>query len=312
VAVTPADRLGLRGLWVFVTLALVGLAGASLAVLGGLGRGAAPPFLTTPPRAHTPSQAVRDPHTLRLAGSGTNVPVTRRLAAAFAAGHPGRHVVVHESIGSTGGIRAVADGAVSLGLLSRPLRPRERRLSLRVIPYARVAVVIAAHPDVGDEPVTRQGLLDLYSGTRQRWRNGRRVHVVQRERGDSALLAVGSALPGFEAVDRGARRTQRWRVVYQDNALREALLATPGAVGLFDLGAILSDRLSLRVLAYEGHRPSAADPLPAGYPFHKDLAFVSAGPPAGLAAAFLGFVASAAGADILRRHGYLPRSGDRP
>jgi phosphate transport system substrate-binding protein len=311
--VAPAgEPLGLRGLWLFVGLVLLGLAGASIAVLGGLGQGDTPPFLNRSV-PHRRTQALASARgELHLAGSGTNVGLTRRLADAFRATHPDRHIVVHESIGSEGGIRAVSDGAISLGLISRPLSLQERQLSLQVVPYARVAVVIAGHPGVRAQSLTRQDLLALYRGARPRWPTGEPVRVIQRERGDSANRAVGSVLPSFAAVDQSARRARRWRVVYADTAMREALLATPGGVGLFDLGAILSERLPLQVISYEGRRPSAADPLPKGYPFHKDLAFVWGPHQTPLVSAFLKFVASAAGGAVIRRHGYRPLSGAPP
>ena len=104
---TTARPLGLRGLWIFVALTLLGLAGASGAVLAGLGQGEPPPFLKRDARARAPALPPTRPDTLHLAGSGTNLPLTRRLAAAFRARHPGQRVVVHESIGSGGGVRAV-------------------------------------------------------------------------------------------------------------------------------------------------------------------------------------------------------------
>ncbi len=50
-----------------------------------------------------------------IAGSGSNLPVTRALVEAYRREHPSARLVVHESIGSTGGVRAVAEGAIDLG-----------------------------------------------------------------------------------------------------------------------------------------------------------------------------------------------------
>ena len=302
-------QAGVRGLWLFVGLILLGLAGACVAVLLGVGRGAAPPFLQrrTGGQGHAvKAAAIQRGDSLSLAGSGTNLPLTRTLVEAFRARHPGIRVVVHESIGSQGGIRATRDGVIDLGLISRPLTQRELAWRLQVVPYARVAVVIAANPTVSEERLTGEALLDIYRGKRSRWRDGERIEVLQRERGDSNHWAVNRALPGFAEVNDQARARRRWRIIYHDRAMREALLATPGAVGLFNLGAIVTHRLPLKIQSYGGLRPTAADPVPEGYPFRTDLALVAKGPLRKNALALIRFIGSPEGAAIMRRNGYLP------
>src|ERR1700704_6586574 len=63
---------------------------------------------------------------LIFAGSGTNLPITRLLVEAFRQHHPENSIEVPASLGSTGGIRAVADGVIALGLISRPLKSQEQ------------------------------------------------------------------------------------------------------------------------------------------------------------------------------------------
>ena len=58
---------------------------------------------------------------LLLAGTGTLVPLAMALARE-AALETGLQIRVEPSIGSEGGIAAASDGAVDLGLVSRPLR----------------------------------------------------------------------------------------------------------------------------------------------------------------------------------------------
>jgi phosphate transport system substrate-binding protein len=167
------------------------------------------------------------------------------------------------------------------------------------VPYARVAVVLAAHPTVPEDALSRQEVLDLYRGRRTRWRDGSAAVVLLREEADSSHEAVALALPGFREALAAARRSQRGPVLLSDAALQEALLGTPGSVGLLDRGAIVAQSLPLRTVAIPG--------APV-----KDLAFVCAGEPAGPALAFLRFVASLAGQEVIRTSGYLPPAGGRP
>lgn len=265
--------------------------------------GPAPAFLTGPPIDVAPRAA---PGRVELAGSGSNLPLTRRLVAAFAATRPDLVLVVHDSIGTTGGVRAVRDGAIDVGLSSRPLSEAELGDDLRVHPYARVAVVFAAHPDVGERRVDRAQVLAMYRGERRAWRDGRPLVVLQRERGDSSHRAVSEALPGFAEVNDEAWRAARFRVLYSDLAMQEALASTPGAVGVFDMGAIVSEDLPFIVLSVDGVAPTAERVASGAYPFVKELSFVTRGEPSPEVRALLEFVDSEGGRLVIEGGGYLP------
>lgn len=280
-----------------VVLALVAL----MAGVGALAeRGASPRFAA----AAQPSRDGELGPGLHVAGSGACLPLARDLAAGFV----GADVTIHESVGSTGGVRAVADGAIEVGLVSRPLHAREEALGLEVVPFARVPVVLVAHPDVAVRSVSRSEVIDLVRAPVPRWRDGRRSVVWLRERGDSAQAAIARALPGFgDALD-ASLDSARSRVVFHDEELIRAVARTPGGVGVSDL--VQASRAPLPVLAIDGIEPSAASVASGRYPFHRDLAIVL-GPSASRdARAFAAFVVSEEGRAIVRAAGALPLGGE--
>lgn len=57
---------------------------------------------------------------LVFAGSGVNLEITRLLAAEFKKSHPNSEINVPRSTGSPGAIQAAADGAIAVGMISRP------------------------------------------------------------------------------------------------------------------------------------------------------------------------------------------------
>lgn len=299
-------------------------ASLALAALGGwavlsFGSGPRPPFLDDGVLDEA-SPAARGtdggPGLLELAGSGSNLPLTRALAEAYMNAAPGTRVVVHESIGSTGGVRAVLEGRIDIGLVSRPLRPEERDLGLRVEPYARVAVVFAAHPSVPDTRLDSATVLAIYNGGRTAWTDGSPIWVLLRESGDSGHTAVARVLPEFTRVTEQAYLDQRWPVLYSDAAMQGALLTTPGAVGVFDLGAIRAQNLPLKALPFEGVAPTPTFVRSGAYPLTKDLAFVTRDAPAPAGRAFMTYVASDDGRRLTEQLGYVPvgreRSGGAP
>ncbi len=254
---------------------------------------------------------VRPPALAYLAGSGSNLPVTRALADLYHATHPGRHVIVFDSIGSTGGVMATYDDVVDIGLISRPLHDHEVALGVLTQPYARVPVVVATHIGVPDVSISIATLVDLYAGRKTTWSDGTPVVVLQRERGDSSHLAVSAAVPEFAAVNEAAYREARWRVVDSDQAMQEALSITEGAVGLFDLGAIVLAQLPVHPLEIEHFGPSEASVQSGRYPFAKDLAFVTVDDPGGTAADFLRFTTTEQARRLLRGAGYIPLPEDQ-
>jgi phosphate transport system substrate-binding protein len=284
---------------------LSSLAAATLAAAGvfAIDRiGADPPPTAVDHDAAPTKRPEREEGVLHLGGSGSNLPLTRLLAREYERTRPVR-VVVHESIGSTGGARATRDGAVDLGLVSRPLREAERDLERH--DYARVAVVFAAHPSVVVDEVGAVDVLALWTGDFAHWPDGSRVVVLQREPGDSGSAVVAEAIPGFAAIEDEAREARRWPVYFHDQEIQEALTATPGAIGISDQGALRTLGVPVKLLAFEGRHGSAESVADGSYPLVKTLAFVSAGPASPEARDFIAFTRSPQAEVILREHGYV-------
>jgi phosphate transport system substrate-binding protein len=306
----PASPEGTVGRVVAVRSALVLAATVALALAVTLAARAAEPG--DPRRIEVPEGGRRTPRrrapapvlserACEIAGSGSNLPIVERLADAYRAQHADDRIVVHRSIGSWGGARAVADGVVHLGLASRPLREDEKAAGLRSLPHVSVAVVLGAHPAVPDTTLSSKTLAALVRGQSLRWSNGTRVVLLEREPGDSSYKVLYSGNALFRAAQRAEHSTE-WRVLLHDTEMTDALADTEGAVGLADLGVVSLSGRGLRVLRIDGLSPVAPD-----YPYVKDLDFVVKGTPRGVAARFLTFALSSVGREIAVRAGYRPR-----
>lgn len=295
---------------------------AGLVVLSAACDGDAPP---PPPTAVRPGAP--EPGVLRLAGTGAMTPLIARLSAAFAACGPAHaahprcgcppaaaapRVVVEDSIGSAGGVRAASDGAVDLGLISRPLRPAERLLGLVHVPVGWDAVVLAAHPGVSVGSLSMPQIYDLYAGRRREFPDGSPAVVLLRDRGESANNAFEATWPALEQARESAYRTHRLRVLYHDSAMAEALVSTPGAIGVFSLGAVLTYGLPLKVLSLPGVQPSLSSLRDGTWPARRALGFVVRPDRLARARPFLDFVASAEAAELAAAGGYWLEPGRAP
>jgi len=243
---------------------------------------------------------------LIFAGSGTNLPITRLLVEAFRQHHPEYLIEVPASLRSTGGIGATVEGVIALGLISRPLKSQEQALGLTSVSYARTAVVIGAHPTVGDDEITFVDLLDIYKGTKTRWRDGREIIVLTREPGDSSIEVLERTIPGFKEVFVESSKAKRWTTFFKDQEMNQALASKPSALGLSDIGAITAEKLPIKALKVNGVLPTPDDVRSGRYPFVKTLSFVfMPGKLAPEAQAFLDFVRTPEATQLLAVHGYL-------
>ena len=244
--------------------------------------------------------------TMIFAGAGSNLAITRILAVAFTKTHPGVTINIPESIGSTGGIRAVSEEAVTIGLSSRPFREQEKKLVLEVAPYARTLIVIGVHPGVADDDITFEEIVQIYRGKKTNWKNGRNIIVLTRNKGESTIDVMEQLIPGFRKANDESLQARRWIVAFIDQDMNRLLMTTPDAIGMSDLGTIKSEHLNIKMLKVNGISPNPENVIKGSYVLVKTLYFVFKKdklPPE--AKAFMDFVRSKQGQKILKENGYL-------
>lgn len=222
----------LRAFFASLAVLLLGL-GASLVIVTFVEAGPHPPDVE--PRAQI--GAARDPRV--LAGSGSNTLLTERLVDTFLASGGAPIAVEPDSIGSGGGLRALRDGVIDGALVSRPLSASETE-GARAIPYARTDVVLATNARF--VPDDRAAILALFSG------RGSSLTPLLRELGDSGVESVRAVWPELAAAHEDAVRTQRFEVLYTDDAMARALAEVDDAIGLTDRGQLRLRRSPARAL----------------------------------------------------------------
>jgi phosphate transport system substrate-binding protein len=275
------------------------IAGASLAAAGC--DGDAPPPTPTSAPAFAP-----EPTILRLLGTGALTPLAGRLSRAFNRDAGGElTVIVEPSVGSGGGIRAAQDGAVDIGLSSRALTAVEQEFRLDQIMVATGVVALGAHPSLDLEDLSSADLIALYRGANPALGpSAVRPTVLLRDREESANLALERVVPALHEPREDAYRSRRFRVIFHESAMSEALSTTPDSIGVIDLGAAFGSRL--KVLSIDGVLPSL-DAVRAGrWKGTRPLRFVMRPDRRERARAFLDFVRSPRGRDIMVSQGALP------
>ncbi len=130
------------------------------------------------------------PGTIRIGGTGGALGTMQQLAKAFKKTHPDVNIVLFPSLGSSGGISAVQEGALDIAISSRPLDDAEHNRGLVAIEYAKTPFVFVISSKSSITGLTTRQAVEIYEGGMQSWPDGSPIRLVMRPERDSdtALL----------------------------------------------------------------------------------------------------------------------------
>jgi len=185
------------------------------------------------------------------------------------------------------------------------LKDDEKKYGFLEIPYARTIAVIGVSSDVLDDGISTKELIEIYSGRKKRWRDGRWITVFQRESSDSTNEVFFRFLPEFRKANEEAYKTHRFRVIFTDREMLDAINESSGGIGPVDSGAIVSQRLPIKQLKINGILPSYENVENGLYPYVKTLSFLLRKDGINEAKEFVEFCLSAKMSEVILSQGYL-------
>lgn len=241
---------------------------------------------------------------LRLGGTGAALGSMQLLAQAYAQGRPQAKVVVLPSMGSGGGIKALLAGAVQIAVSSRPLSETELKAGAAALAYGRTPFVFATAVSNKTAGITTQDLVDFYAGKAGTWPDGSKLRLVLRPIGDSDSETIKAISPALREAKSAAEQRKGMVFTVTDQETADAMEKIPGALGPSTLALLLSEKRALKALALDGVTPSAASLVDGSYRLYKTLWIVTGPKSPPEAQAFVSFVRSAAGREILQRTGH--------
>jgi phosphate transport system substrate-binding protein len=241
---------------------------------------------------------------IRIGGSGSTLGTMQLLADAFAKQDPEFRAAIVPNLGSSGGIRALAAGAIGLAATSRPLRDAERKLGLAEIEYGRTPFVFAVTTRSMVTAITLRQLADIYGGKTASWPDGTPIRIVLRPASDIDTDMVKGVSPELRQALSVAEQRPGVAFSVTDQDAANDIEKIPGAIGPSSLALILSEKRSLRALKLEGVEPTAGNIASGVYRYHKRMFLVIGAkrPPA--VQRFIAFIRSPAGRRILTQTGH--------
>jgi phosphate transport system substrate-binding protein len=242
---------------------------------------------------------------VRVGGAGSGLGGMRLLARAFEASHPGVKVNIFPSLGSSGGIKALLSGALDLAVSGRPLKEEERKRGAAAQEYARTPFVFAANNSVAKTDITTAELERIYLGQLLKWPDGSQIRLVLRPDGDTNTKIVKAISPALDQAARAAASRPGMIFAVTDQECDEALVKTAGALGPSTLAEIVTEKRALRVLSFNGVKPTVKALADGKYPLAKLHFLVTTAKATAATRQFVHFVGSAKGRAILAKVGYL-------
>lgn len=201
---------------------------------------------------------------ITIVGTGDGVSALKGIAEAFTAS-AGVNVAIPDSIGSGGGIKAVAGDQAKIARVARKLK--EKEAGLTYTPFAKMPVVFFVHASVAVDSLSVQQINDIYAGKITDWKavggGDQKIRVVRREDGDSSLDALKETLPGFKDV----AITEQSKTALKTGEMVDLIKEKADTIGFGPADVAIAK--GLKIVKIDGKLP--ADP---GYPCFTTVAFV--------------------------------------
>ncbi len=253
-------------------------------------------------------------------GSDTMVNLAQAWAEEYAQVAPAVSVEVSGG-GSGTGIAALINGTVDIANCSRRMEPQELEQAKKntgkeprefMVGYDALAVYV--HKQNPLEEITLAQLAEMYGegGKTTKWSQ---LGVKMPADADGVILVSRQSNSGtyfyFREAVLGKGRDFRLgsRDLHGSKDVVELVSKTPGAIGYSGMGYATSEVKALRIAKKAGDKayaPTVENALNHTYPISRPLYMYTLGEPSGAVKAYLDWVHSPAGQEIVVRSGYVP------
>lgn len=236
--------------------------------------------------------------TLTIAGSTSVQPFSEVLAEAFQAKNPGVQVNVQGG-GSSQGVEAAVSGAAEIGSLSRDLKDEEKaKANLVVTPIALDGIAVVVNPANKVAALKIEDVKNIYLGNIKNWKelggNDAPITIVSREDGSGTRDAFSEIVMNKEDILKTAI------IQNSTGAVRTTVAGDKNAIGYVSLASLNQE---VKALDLDGVKASEANVKNGSYKLQRPFIYITKDAPQGLSKAFIDFVLSDEGQQIIVEEG---------
>jgi len=247
----------------------------------------------------TPTDSMK----LQIAGSTTVLPIAEECARIFMENNPGSQVYVSGG-GSSHGIKSVAEDVIDIGDASRDLKDSEKEQYTDLVTHAiaKDGVAIIVHPSNPINDLTITQLQGIYTGEITNWKDigGKDIEimVVSREGGSGTRDCFEQAV--LKPIEKDVTK---YAIIQDSNGkVRTTIAGSEQGIGFISLGYVNSD---VKAVKLDGIEPTIESIRSGDYAISRTLWMITKGNPDGNEQAFLDFVLSDQGQNIVSEVHYI-------
>lgn len=247
----------------------------------------------------TPQGSAELQGTITIAGSTSVQPFSEVLAEKFMEKNPKVKVNVQGG-GSGQGITAATSGAAQIGSSSRDLTVQEKAPLVETkIAMDGIAVVVNPANPVAN--LTADQIKNIFLGNIKNWNElggpDATITVVSREEGSGTRSAFEELLLDKQPAVKTAI------VQASTGAVKTTIAGDKNAIGYDSLAAVDS---TIKALKIDGVDASAVNVKNGSYKASRPFIYLTKGQPEGVSKAFIDFVMSGEGQQIMSQQGAIP------
>lgn len=258
---------------------------------------------------------------IQIKGSDTMVNLCQAWAEVFMAKHP-RVTVAVTGGGSGTGIAALLGGTCDLAASSRKMTARElgSAASKGAAPQELIAALdglaVVVHPSNPVKRLTLEQLADLFTGKTRNWKElggaDEAVVLLSREVNSGTHVYFKEHVLAASTGEGPKEFSPEALLLSSSQAIADEAASNPAGIGYYGMGYLNPKNAVVAVAktaadAYVS--PSEETVRSTAYPISRPLWLYSRGSPQGAVKAFLEFVMSAEGQQVVRRIDFVPVAG---
>lgn len=250
---------------------------------------------SAPPQQPTPGLS----GTLTVAGSTSVQPFSEVLAEEFMAANKEVQINVQGG-GSSVGIESAVSGAAGIGAVSRSVTSEEKAKGLVDTIIALDGIAIVVHPSNAISSISTADVMNIYLGNIKNWKQlgglDAPITVVTREDGSGTREAFTSLVMNKKDIISTAI------VQNSTGAVRTTVAGDKNAIGYVSLSSLNQEVKALQVDEIAANEANVKN---GTYKLQRPFIYVTKGEPSGLAKAFIDYVLSPQGQQLIVEEGAI-------
>jgi phosphate transport system substrate-binding protein len=240
---------------------------------------------------------------LTVAGSTTVLPINQECARLLMEANPDLRISVSGG-GSGHGVKSVGAGEIDIGAASRDVKAAELELypDLKPVAIGKDSVAIVVHPSNTINDLTLEQAAQIFSGEITNWEEvggaNTAIRVITREEGSGTRETFEKyVMTPFDKEVAG-----KASVKGSNGEVRATVSSDANSIGYLSIGYVDS---SMKAIKVGGIEATVANVLSGDYPIQRSLYLITKGEPSALEQAFINFILSSEGQEVVEDMGYI-------